>query len=662
MAPSTPIRQRLAARIGSLSIRTKIALGVLLLLFGFGGIVSLGVRSRIAAAMWEGHREMAILTARDLEAYIDLGMQRDSPMVLRGHLRRRAAIDPNIAYVLVSDRTGAIVASTFNDDCPPQIASANAVAANEPFHVSVVDFLGIPVWDVAVPITGGGGGAVRVGILQLRTQRAIEGITRFVLQITIAVAALGALGAFLLTSLIVNPVLRLAKASEAIRAGDLQQRVSAQGGDEVARLAAAFNAMADTLARSQGEIQKVNQQLVRRNTGLSVLNAVSQAVGQSLDLNAILNSALDAVRTVLDVKVGWILLKADDGRLKLAASKGFSEASPPDEIEHRPEDCACRQTVDGGQTRVVLGSPNCLHGGLDLLQRERLDCHASIPLRAKENILGVMNLAYPADRHFAEDDIQLLNSAGHQIGMAIENARLYEDLRRKEAQLISAHEDERTRIARELHDEAGQSLTALLLQLGEVENMLPPMGAVSSLRTAETACPPVLQGTDLARQRLTQLQAMTAGIITEIRRLMTDLRPSLLDDLGLIPAVRSFAEGQLGSAGVRVRVEVQGGSRRLAPSIEIALFRIFQEAITNVKKHARAAHCTIAMVFKELSVSASVVDDGRGFDPIASRGVWQAFGLVGMEERVALLKGRLQIDSQEQQGTRITLEIPAPSA
>jgi signal transduction histidine kinase len=155
---------------------------------------------------------------------------------------------------------------------------------------------------------------------------------------------------------------------------------------------------------------------------------------------------------------------------------------------------------------------------------------------------------------------------------------------------------------------------------------------------------------------------MTAGIISEIRRLMTDLRPSLLDDLGLIPAVRSFAEGQLGPAGVRVRVEVRGASRRLAPVLEIALFRIFQEAITNVKKHARAASCTLALVFKESSVSARIEDDGCGFDTIASRGIWQAFGLVGIEERVRLLKGTLQINSQQQRGTQINLEIPDPPA
>ena len=157
-----------------------------------------------------------------------------------------------------------------------------------------------------------------------------------------------------------------------------------------------------------------------------------------------------------------------------------------------------------------------------------------------------MNLAYPTERYLDEDDIALLNSAGHQIGMAVENAQLYKDLLRKDAHLISAYEEERARVARELHDEAGQNLTALLLQLGGLAEMLPP-------------------DADQAKRRLAELEALTASIVQEIRRLMMDLRPTLLDDLGLIPAIRSFAENQLqrGSANRRgsQRDQAEIGSR-----------------------------------------------------------------------------------------------------
>ena len=158
---------------------------------------------------------------------------------------------------------------------------------------------------------------------------------------------------------------------------------------------------------------------------------------------------------MLNVKVGWILLKGDGGRLELAAAKGFSEASPPEVIENIPETCACRQTLAGGQARFVDGSPVCLRGGLEVLQREGPDRHVSVPLKAKEKVLGIMNLAYPADRHFAEDDIQVLNSIGQQIGMAIENAQLYVERADFQEHLLTTAEAIRRGIAQDLHDDVG---------------------------------------------------------------------------------------------------------------------------------------------------------------------------------------------------------------
>ena len=139
---------------------------------------------------------------------------------------------------------------------------------------------------------------------------------------------------------------------------------------------------------------------------------------------------------------------------------------------------------------------------------------------------------------------------------------------------------------------------------------------------------------------------------------MQDLRPSLLDDLGLIPAIQSFAERQLKRAGVNVAIDVQGDKRKLFPAMETALFRIFQEAITNIAKHAAAKNGRIELRFKETSVEARISDDGRGFDPVSSHATWQTFGLLGIEERVAILGGALRIDSQQGQGTQIHLEIP----
>ncbi len=640
-SPIATCRQRIGDRLGSLSIRTKIAAGVLWLLFCFGGVVIFAVRARLAVVMWEEHRDKAISTALDVEQQIATALSRPLPAELRTRIRRRAEIDHDLAYIVVLSGSQAVLADTFDHGCPPGLLGANSVAAGQPFRMAVLDTAHGPVWDVAVPLRLGKAGTVRVGISQSHAQRVIQSVTSFLLLLTGAAAILGALGACLLTSLIVNPILQLATASEAIRTGNLQPRVSVNGADEVGRLAASFNAMADALARSRGEIEEVNQQLVRRNTGLLVLIAVAGAVSRSLHLDDILSRALEEVRLLLKVKVGWILLKADGGRLTLAAASGFSEAFSPEVIETMPEHCACRQTLAGGQARVVDASPVCLRGGLEAARRAGLECHASVPLTAKDNVLGIMNLAYPSDRRLGDEDLQLLNSVGRQIGMAVENVRLYEDLRRKEVQLISAHEEERARVARELHDEAGQSLTALLLQLGSLAELLPP-------------------GADQAQRRLAELEVLTAGIVAELRRLMMDLRPTLLDDLGLIPAIQSFAETQLERAGVKVAIDVQGSKRKLIPAVETALFRICQEAITNIARHAAAKNGRIELRFKESSVDTRISDDGLGFDAVNSRGSWRTFGLLGIEERVAILGGTLQIDSRPGQGTQIHFEVPLP--
>jgi PAS domain S-box-containing protein len=207
--------------------------------------------------------------------------------------------------------------------------------------------------------------------------------------------------------------------------------------------------------------------------------------------------------------------------------------------------------------------------------------------------------------------------------------------------LISAHEEERGRIARELHDEAGQNLTVLLLQLCSLERLLP-------------------DGTDEAKRLVKDLEVLAGSIVAEMRRMMKDLRPSLLDDMGLVPAVSALAEAQLKPSGVKFAIDVQGVNRKLASPLETALFRIFQEAITNIAKHARARNARIELRFNESAVAARIADDGRGFDPVASHTTWKTFGLLGIEERVTLLGGTLRIDSQAGRGTQIDFEVPAP--
>jgi signal transduction histidine kinase len=227
---------------------------------------------------------------------------------------------------------------------------------------------------------------------------------------------------------------------------------------------------------------------------------------------------------------------------------------------------------------------------------------------------------------------------------------LNEELRRKEtlrgqlmAKLITAQEEERKRIARDLHDQLGQALSAMTMGMEAVERSLPPE-------------------LDGLRERLVRAKSLATRALEQTHELILDLRPVVLDDLGLIAAMRSYAEEHLVPRGVAVQVTLHGTTRRLPPELEITLFRIAQEAINNIANHAAAQHASIMIEFRDSLVQVVVEDDGRGFDPSAvfnSAENDRGFGLLGMQERAALAEGTFDIDSQPGRGTRITITMPA---
>ena len=212
-----------------------------------------------------------------------------------------------------------------------------------------------------------------------------------------------------------------------------------------------------------------------------------------------------------------------------------------------------------------------------------------------------------------------------------------EELLRK---VISAQEDERKRLARELHDETSQTLSALAMKI----------------ETALTAWP-----SEPGRERLVEARALTVRTLEELHRLIFDLRPSVLDDLGLLSAIRWYAERPLEPRGVAVRCEFSGFWRRLMPELETALFRVVQEAITNIAKHSGAETVLIQCLERDDRIAIEIEDDGQGFSPESlpppaarERGL----GLLGMRERIQLFGGTIEIDSAPGSGTRIVVSVP----
>jgi signal transduction histidine kinase len=218
--------------------------------------------------------------------------------------------------------------------------------------------------------------------------------------------------------------------------------------------------------------------------------------------------------------------------------------------------------------------------------------------------------------------------------------------RRREAQrgdllrqVVAAQEAERQRIARELHDETGQALTAIGLGL---------RGISTTLQV----------DADKSAANLRQLEGLVAHSLDELQRLISDLRPSHLDDLGLPAALRWYASEVQARVPLQVQVEVSGDQRPIEAVMNTTLFRVAQEAMTNVVKHAEAKAVKITLAYNVDGVGLRVEDTGRGFDVAAAKAQRPAWGLMGMEERATLLGGRFALTSQPGQGTCIEVTIP----
>ena len=227
-----------------------------------------------------------------------------------------------------------------------------------------------------------------------------------------------------------------------------------------------------------------------------------------------------------------------------------------------------------------------------------------------------------------------------------ELARLNEELRERNTQrqkllrtVITAQEDERKRIARELHDETTQSLAVLTMGI-------------------ETAAAAIKSGGPTPR--LDEVKALAVRTLDEVHRLILDLRPSVLDDLGLFSALRWYAERYLVTRGMAVRCEIRELDRRLAPEVEIALFRIGQEAMNNIARHAKAESVLIQLGLDGKDLHIEIEDDGQGFDPNVSPQDRPHYGVLGMRERAELLGGTAVIESAPGMGTRLEIRVPLP--
>jgi len=380
---------------------------------------------------------------------------------------------------------------------------------------------------------------------------------------------------------------------------------------------------------------------------LVVLSQISAALSRTGQVEGILKEILEQAGRLLQLHTGWAFLRDPaTGVYVLAAGYQLPASLERDGRAALRGSCRCLDLLGINELTQPVNIVDCMR-----LEKVGIKAqHASVPLRTTTGIVGLMNLVLPSGRLFSQRELALLATVGGEVGLAIEKTQLLKELQDKERlrsdlikKLMTAYEDERRRIARELHDDTGQSLTALILN-------------VEMLRTQVERAEPALV------EELDRLKALAETTLEEVRKLIYDLRPTILDDLGLAAALRWYVHHQLEPRGLVVNLKLELGDARLDPLVETAAFRIAQEALWNVVKHAAATRVEVALALTDGRLRLRVKDNGHGFagrsrsvDPLLG-----GAGLGGMEERATLLGGVVRITSTPEAGTDVLAELPLP--
>ena len=290
--------------------------------------------------------------------------------------------------------------------------------------------------------------------------------------------------------------------------------------------------------------------------------------------------------------------------------------------------------------------------GFALPEGAELAQAAAIPLVVRGRVLGSLDFCGALDARFDQRTRDALEVVGGLLAPVIENLYLAEkaaseDVARRHflVRELEASEDERHRIARELHDGLGQMLTGLVMNIDSAMALRAQPGKEEAAETS------------LKRSR-----EAAASALRDIRRIILALRPTILDDMGLFPALETYARRTLEDAGISLRIKSNQPDARLSPTIENVVFRVLQEAINNVARHSGARQCRISMTISRTALTATVVDDGRGYDLPDEGDEPDHFGLKTMRERVAIIDGTLKLDSNPGSGSRVRVRVPIRTA
>jgi len=393
-----------------------------------------------------------------------------------------------------------------------------------------------------------------------------------------------------------------------------------------------------TLLAGQAAVAIENARLyeaaTRWSRQLQSLNEVGNALATETDLDKLLDLVVRRLRELLEARVVALALPsgAEELRFAAAAGEGAEDVLGTTVSRSGSKSGAVLERRRGERIDSVIDDPE-VHQ--ELSRRIGARTGMWVPLIARDRVIGVLEIhdKEGLDARFSHDDFRLAETFATRAAVAVElSQRVARDAVRR---VVQAQELERRRLARELHDETGQALTSILLGLKPLEDALvdhPAHAALGGLR----------------EQVVSALQ--------DVRRLAVELRPAVLDDFGLVPALERLTDAFAEQSNIRVDFHSALGELRLPGEVETALYRVVQESLTNILKHANAHNVSVSLARRESGVAAVIEDDGSGFDQRVVRE--DGIGLIGMRERLALIDGRLEVESRPGAGTTVVAEVP----
>jgi nitrate/nitrite-specific signal transduction histidine kinase len=425
---------------------------------------------------------------------------------------------------------------------------------------------------------------------------------------------------------ITGPILKLTQATEQVGEGQFNHRIEVQTGDEIETLADRFNVMATRLDDSYASLEK---KVADRTRELAVVNAIISVASQSLDIHEILEQALDETVEQMGFEAGAAFRPSEvSGEAQLVAQQGFEPTSAHD---------LARCCNIASQAGTAEAAPQVITYTLDehpensqalQLAQTGFNLLVSVPLSTKGHTLGLFLLGRREAAQLSPEELSLLSTIGQQIGVAIENAHLYEQAEE------AATTAERHRLARELHDAVTQTLFSANL----IADVLPLIWK----RNPEEGL-----------HNLEELRQLTRGALAEMRTLLLEMRPESLERMDLKSLLTQLAEAFIGRVRVPVSLDIQGNCE-LPHEVKLVYYRVAQESLNNIAKHSGSRQVELHLECKPGQLKLCVQDDGLGFDLKAITP--GHIGIAIMRERASSIGASLKIESQVGQGTTVELD------